>query len=250
MSTSSKLAAIAPIKSTSAPTGTSVINNGVTPAPGTIVSTGQQAQQGGRTINLVVPAGQTIRAMSAGTQFYFFIATAPINARPVGGDFVLYQQGTGLNAGVQFAYVELQNPNQVPVVVSIFIGYGSFIDNRLILVNQVQPQIAYPTCSAANSRTQININDLSGGSFYDINGNEWLAVQRTCIIVFNADSGVTLLLQQAGSAVANGPAVGIIQPLTNIRFDFGGNYTLSVGGGNINAIVSEIYSAIAANTVE
>jgi len=74
--------------------------------------------------------------------------------------------------------------------------------------------------------------------------NKWYAVNRVAILIFNPDAGVTLLLQKAGSVVANGPAIGIIYPTTSLRVDASGNYCLQLGGANINAVVSEIYNAV------
>jgi hypothetical protein len=65
-------------------------------------------------------------------------------------------------------------------------------------------------------------------------------------MISNTDTGVTLLLQESGSVVANGPAILAIPPETSIRYDTSGDYSLNNGGAVINAIVSEIYSVIAA----
>ena|ERR1700759_1397724 len=221
-----------------------VASSAVTPS---VQASGQIQNQGGRTVNMPIVAGGTVRINSAGTMAYLIVASAPVNMRPDGGDFVLYQQGTGINTNnVQFSVIEIQNPNDVPIVVSLWVGFAGFIDNRLITANVVTPNVAFPTYPAPNAGTVVNINDLSGGPFTDIDGNKWFAIYRIAILVFNNDTGVSLQLQKAGSVVSNGPAIGTIFPGTAIRFDVSGNYCLSVGGGNINATVSEIYSAVSA----
>ena len=212
-----------------------------------IVSGNQKANQSGRQVSIPIAAGASVNIVSAGNEFYVIIATAPVNIRPDGGDFVLYQQGTGnrLNKA-QFYQLELQNPNAVPIAVSVWVGFDSFIDNRLIISNALTPTVAKPT-QPAPTAASIAVNDVSGGVFTDINGNQWIAIQRVAILVFNTDSATTLYLQKAGATTASGPAIGVIYPLTPVRFDVAGNYSLSSGGGTIPAIVSELYIAVAYN---
>ena len=215
----------------------------------TVVSakTPQKNNQSGRQVNLPINAGQVVRINSAGNQFYLVVATAPVNIRPDGGDFSLYQQGTGSQSRLSdFKILEIQNPNSVPVVISCWVGFDAFIDNRLIIANTLTPSVVKPTQTAPTA-TFIDIPDISASVFSDINGNQWIAIQRTAILVFNTDSATTIYLQGAGATTAAGPSVGVIYALTPVRFDFSGNYSISVGGGTIPAIVSEIYTAVAYN---
>jgi len=193
----------------------------------------------------------SLQVPAFGTQFYFRVCTATLKAKTKTTAFSEYNQGEGQNFAPDNAFdlIELRNENTYPVVFELCISFAGFIDNKLILATGTDFRVAYPTYDTANSAASVAINDLSGSQFDDINGNSWYALWRECILVFNAAAGVTLLLQEAGSVVANGPAVGIIYPVTSIRFDFGGNYTLNTGGGNIDAIVSEIYHAIPATVV-
>lgn len=197
--------------------------------------------------NIIAP-GATVPFPVTGTQFYLMFATNSLNIRPSGGIFNPYVSGTGeqFDLANAFALVEVNNPTAAPVVFQLFIGWQQFIDNRLFLQNNQLPLVAFPTYPTANSATNVNINDLSGTQFTDINGIKWYAITRTALQVFNPDTGVTLLLQKAGSVVANGPAVGVIYPQTSLTLPISGNYCLNIGGGNINAIVSEIYQALAA----
>lgn len=196
---------------------------------------------------MAIPAGNTVQVQSTGTRAYFVVCSAPVNARPKGGDFVLYQQGTGIDTGtVIFQGVEIQNPNAVPVVISMFVGFAGFIDNRLIIADAITPNVAYPTYPVASAGTVVNIPDLSGGPFTDINGVGWYAISRNAILVFNADSGVTYNLQRANATAAGDPSIGVIYPLTPIQFQVSGNYRITKGGAPINVVVSEIYTAILA----
>lgn len=151
-----------------------------------------------------------------------------------------------LNDENAFAMIEVKNNNSFVIVFELFVGFQGFIDNKLILSQALYPQVAYPTYPTPNAAANVNINDISGTKFADINGVNYYALYRVAIVISNTDTGVTLLLQKAGSVVANGPAVMSIFPATSIRIDMSGNYCLNLGGANINAIVSEIYSALAA----
>lgn len=186
-----------------------------------------------------------------GTQFYFRIATGTLEAKTKTTIFSPYDQGEGQNFSSDnaFSLIELRNNNAFPVVFELCISFAGFIDNKLILAQGTDFRVAFPTYKTPNSAAVVNITDLSGTKITDINGNQWYAMWREAILVFNNDTGLTLLLQVADTTTANDEAVGIIYPVTSIRFDFGGNYRLNVGGGNINAIVSEIYHCIPASVV-
>jgi hypothetical protein len=200
------------------------------------------------TINNIVPANSTLQVPATGTQFYVIIQTAPVAIRPSGGVFNVYEQGTGLQLEEinAFQLLEIKNDNAFPVVFSLFVGFDQFIDNRLILSATGEMLVARPTYPTASAGIAVDINDISGAAFTDINGNGWYALNREAIYVFNPAPGVPLLLQAAGSAISNGPAVAVIYPTTSLRYAASGDYSISVGGGNINAIVSELYNAIPA----
>ena len=203
----------------------------------------------GNLTNVPIAAGQSTTISGYGTMAYIVIATSPVNVRTRGAkgtsSYSLLTQGTGIK-DTEFDAVDLQNPNVIPIIVQIWTGLAQFIDNRLIIANQQIPQVALPTCPTANSKTHISIKDVSGGSFTDINGVNWLALQRLAIIVCNVDSGATFLLQRAGAVTASGLAVAAIYPLTSLNYPASGDYSMDVGGAAINCIVSEIYSAILA----
>ncbi len=198
------------------------------------------------TVNNIVPANSTLQVPGAGTQFYVVVQTAPIAIRPNGGVFNTYEQGTGLQLDEvnSFSFLEVKNDNAFPVVFSLFIGFDQYIDNRLILTNTGTRLVARPTYPTASAGTSVNINDIAGSQFTDINNHDWYALSREAIYISNLDPGVTLLLQKSGSIVSNGLAVMGIYPVTSLRSAASGDYSLSVGGGAINAIVSELYNAI------
>lgn len=185
----------------------------------------------------------------SGTRFYVVNASNALTIQPQRGGRMGAQNtfsiGQGQTVDGGFDTLIISNPLPVPVVANVWVGFENFINDQLILVSSSYQQVAFPTNPTAGATTQININDLSGTTFLDINGKKWGAIQRVAILVFNNDGtgGTPLLLQAAATSSPTGPAVGIVQPQQPIRFDFGGNYRIFTGGGTINAVVSEIYQA-------
>lgn len=202
------------------------------------------------TFNQTVAPGQVLPIPCTGTQFYVLFTSAPISIRPSRGTFNAYNTGQGLRLDDETAFnqIELQNTTANTIVVSVFVGYQDFIDQTLIINNVTNPNVVFPTYPTPSIAATININDLSGTQFTDINAKKWYAISRVAILIFNTDSGSTYLVQKSGSAVSNGPAIGAVFPLTAIRLDVSGNYTMATGGGNINVVVSEIYNAIPATS--
>lgn len=221
-------------------TNNRINSQGVTPA----------STRGGSSLRYanIIKAGTALQIPAQGTQFYFRTATATISARPNGGVFSDYVQGEGLQLDLDntFNLVEVKNNNSFDVIFELFIGFQGFIDNKLIIANQLYPQVAFPTYPTASAAATVDINDKSGSQFTDINGGKWYALSRVAIVISNTSAGTTVLVQKAGSAVANGPAIAAVFPMTSIRLDVSGNYRLNVGGGNIDCIVSEIYQSIPA----
>ena len=209
---------------------------------------------GGQIFNIPIAAGQTFTQPGAGTRAYLVLATAPVNMRARGAAFgtatySLYSEGQGFQDtrrdAVLFDVVDIQNPNSVPVVVSLWIGSSTFIDNRLILANATIPNVVKPTYPVPGAAMAIQIPDISGAPFTDINGKNWLALYRIAILVFNTSNADVYFVQKSGATALNQGSIGAVQPLTPVRFDVQGDYTIHQNA-NINAIVSEIYAAIAA----
>ena len=189
-------------------------------------------------------ANQTYQVALPGTTFYLGYTSSPVNIRPRGGVFNSYSQGTGIKLEKGFTSLEIQNPNNIPVLVQLFVGFDEFIDNRLIVDTTAQPLVAIPRCSTASSLTYIDCSDLSAQAVTDINGGTWYAISREALYIFNPDTGITLLLQLSGANSSSGASVAVIYPLTTLRYPATGDYSLSLGGATINAIVSDVYYAL------
>jgi hypothetical protein len=195
-----------------------------------------------------IPAGKSLQIPADGTMFYFRTSTGTLSVRPNGGAYSDYNQGEGLSLDLDntFTLVDIKNNNAFAVVFEVVIGFQGFIDNKLILANTLYPSVAYPTYPTPNAATHVDITDLSGGAFTDINGGNWYALQREYMLISNVDSGVVLLVQKASSTTSSDLAISAVQPLQTHRLDLSGNYRLHLGGANINAIVSEVYNVIPA----
>jgi hypothetical protein len=206
--------------------------------------------KGSQIITNVVAANGTLPLRVSGSQFYMLASSAAVDIRPMAagsvGFFDTIVTGTGKNFNDinAFEQLEVKNNNNFAVVFSLFVGWDDYIDKRLIVASNTNPQVAYPTYPTPNAAAIVDITDLSGQAFTDINGGKWYAINRVAILIFNPDTGVTLLVQKATSIVGNGPAVGIVYPQTSLRLDFSGNYRLNLGGANINAVVTEIYNSV------
>lgn len=209
-------------------------------------------QQGG-ILAITIPAGGTRPSSIPGCFFYVIAASGPVEIRPSGGDFNTFQPGTGYQlpngpAGIPYSFqlLELFNPNtESPVSVAVFVGFGTFIDNRLILESGVVQPVMKVTYSGVPAVPgPILIEDISGQAFSDQNGIQWLAIQRICFYVDNLNTAGNLIVQNAAS---DGQNCGTVFPATVRTFPVSGDFTLDEGGGNVSACVTEIYNAVLPN---
>lgn len=237
------------------------INAVAPPGPGNSLSAAQGQvpptpnQQGG-ILATTIPPGSTVPQQIQGSFFYVIASSAGISVRPKGGSFNTYQPGTGYRLPKQanpagaalppidgsFSMIEIANPNAFPVSFALFIGFGEFIDNRLILEgNVVQPIMKVTYSPTPATPGPIPIIDVSGEAFADQNGETWLAVNRITFYVDNLSTSSNLLLQNSAS---DGTSCGIIFPATTRTFPVSGDFTLKTGAGDVQAGVIEIYNAI------
>jgi hypothetical protein len=210
-----------------------------------------------RQISIAIVAGVLVNGQiqpgefsitQSGSRFYVLGASAPIEIQPQRGGSLgasnTFGVGQGMPVADTFDGLVIRNKTLFPVVALIWVGFDDFINDQLILQSSSYAQVAYPTYPIANAASVVDVKDLSGQSFADINGKLWGALSRVCILVFNVDAGLTINLQKANATTSTGAAVGTCFPLTPTRFDFAGDYRFQLGGANINLIVSEIYNAI------
>jgi len=206
----------------------------------------------GQAFALTIPPGETETLNESGANCYIVVATGVILMRPrlsTGGvgAYTQYQQGTGFE-NTEFDAVDVKNPNATAVVVQIWIGDMTFTDKRLLPATQTTFLVVNPLYSDPSHSpvTSLPILDISGGSFFDINGKKWLAIIRDRILLSNVDSGQIQLLQAVTNAAYNTGAAFAIQPETEIGLAVAGDFRLVPPSGNLNCIVAEVYQAIAA----
>lgn len=209
--------------------------------PGVVpgISDGRSSQ----TITTIIPAGGSTIISQAGQEFYLVLATGPVLIKPNNGSFNQYVQGTGeiANARNLFNNLQVKNPNTVSsVIISIFVGFGDYIDNRAILFNPLVVNAVYGTYPVTNSLVDILIPDLSQTSITDVNGVSRLALSRETIQVFNLDSGVVINIKN----MALTKTVAVVQPLFSATLPMSGDFKIHSPSAMLNCIVSEIYSTV------
>lgn len=213
---------------------TTALRPGVVP----ISSAGRASQ----IVTTIIPAGKSIPILVAGSEFYLTLATAPVLIRPNTGAESQYTQGTG-SREEQNPFSQLQVTNQTAsnIVISIFVGFGNYIDNRVILYDPLVKQAVVAVAPIPNVTATIHIPDLSGQAITDINGVSYLALGRVGIYISNLDLASSYSLTDALGVV--GAAI-VVQPQTNIVFPVSGDYRMHLPSSNLNAVVSDVYNAV------
>lgn len=207
--------------------------------PGVVLAGGK-----GRTsqiVTTIVEAGKVLQVFQAGQQFYLVLATGEVKIKPNNGAENSYTQGKGLvvDAENQFRQLQVTNPNSFNVVIQLFVGFGDYIDNTVILYNPQFTNAVYGTMSTIASTNNLAIPDKSGTAFDDINGVSWIAIARVSLYVTNYDLAKTYDLKNNASTKT---ILGIL-PATNVTLPFGGDLRIS-DAAVLQLIVSETYLSI------
>jgi hypothetical protein len=215
--------------------------NGATATPGYVAPVGPNRSS--QVITTIIPANGSIPVFQAGKEFYLSLATAAVDIIPNKGPTSRYTQGTGLivDDSNLFNQLQVSNPNSFSVVISLFVGFGGYVDNRTTLFNPLISNVIVPTYPTAASLGTVPILDKTGTAIVDINGNNFLALARNGIYVSNIDLASVYNICDHATGLLVALAV---QPQTEIVFPASGDLQISVPAGTVNAIVSEIYSAV------
>lgn len=197
-------------------------------------------------ITTILPAGATLPIFQAGDEFYIVVATAALKIKPNNGSENEYVQGTGLKVNDQniFANLQVRNDNPFNTVVQIFVGFGGYIDNRLITSDPNNYQAPYATYPIPNSAGTIDIPDLSGQAFIGVDGKTYLALSRRALYVSNLTLADTYNLQGIDGLPGSPLYLLGVFPQTSIVYEASGHLQIKVPSGNINALVSEVYNSI------
>jgi hypothetical protein len=192
-----------------------------------------------------------IPVQCSGDRFYLRVASAQVSIKGVraanAGTDNPFTGGQGQTVQNGFEQLLVSNFNTFPVTGLLWVGFEDFINDQLVLDQSTLQNVTYPTQPVATGFAgNLAIPDLSGQSFLDVNGKKWFAVGRSAIIISNFSTGTSVNLQAKGATGATGPAVLLCPPGLPIEHSSGGDFSMSVGGGVIPVIVSEIYQAFAA----
>lgn len=205
----------------------------------------------------IVGPGQTLPVAVTGTFFYFPVATLPLFARPSGGVFCQYVAGTGLeDQSPGFSQVEVNNPNNVPLVFQIVAGSQGFIDRRLIQNQDVANVVnAYSNSDwkEVGPFSQLEVPDLTGQEFTDVAGKAWIAVSR---ISFSAQNQADVVVPVSIGAFFFSGGILLLQlPAAPTLADAGPPFVLNASGAVflqyarqadiVYVAVFEIYQAVA-----
>jgi hypothetical protein len=209
---------------------------------------------GGGAFPQPIAAGATVVIQATGLHAYFIICSAPngVMMRLRGadwvGEFVPAYQGTGYDAPLSddpFTSVDIKNTSSLPITVVLWAGWANFRDQRLILANSSIPNIINPLYSGMTPAASVQVPDLSGTIFSDVNGTKWIAIARIGILLSNNDPSNEWMVQKFASVGFNdGSTVFIIQPETEIQLPVSGNYSVFPAAGNVTGTISEIYQAV------
>jgi hypothetical protein len=154
----------------------------------------------------IVGPGQTLPLALTGTMFYLTVATAPLFVRPTGvSPWSQFQPGTGTETPTQFTQLEIYNSTANPITFQVVSGFAPFIDHRLVANLATSSVVALGNAWAKDTpffggNWNSYIPDLSGQSFLDPYGVEWLALQRQFFVVQVGE------IYGAGELVTMGPA--------------------------------------------
>jgi hypothetical protein len=230
------------------PVGTAQGNNRVNNS--TVLPTGQVAQQQVQWVGSI-GAGTTIPISLQGTEFYVIASNGTVYIRPnPGGTFNEYFQGTGqsMAPGSAFTMLEVQNQNTFPVAILIVVGFGSFIDKRLIIDQNTNPNICVATYSVPQTSPILRIPDLSGQLITSVQGTKYYALNRVQLTVSNVDTTTPIYIQgyTSDSALTNNVGgVLNVPPQQDIVLAASGAFGLTLNKStNVNCLVSEIYQGI------
>ena len=195
---------------------------------------------------LSIPAGtpsnpSTIPIIQTASKFFVITASATINIRTSNGLFNPFTSYQGLKLANNFSQLEIQNTNNFPVAVQIFVGTSDFESYLIALQQSNLPTRVYNTSPTPNSSALIAIPDKSGQAIMDAQGVSRIAVQRVAILIGNVDGSTTVYLQPGLTGSTNASGVPIF-PQQLINISAAGNFFITINNStNLNVSVTELY---------
>jgi hypothetical protein len=194
-------------------------------------------------INTIILANSTLPLFQAGEAFYIIACNSSVEIRPANGTFNSYYTGTGVRVDSQNAFdqLEVRNSHDFPVTISLWVGFGNYIDNRSILISNLFYRVGFPLNPVASANVSLDMLDKSGTAIVDINGKTWLALNRIQVLMTNFDMINSIPFLDMAGAVG---AIFSCLPNTSAVFELDGDYLITLGGTPLNCIIAEIYNCI------
>jgi len=135
-----------------------------------------------------IAAGAMVSMPVYGDAFYLIGCTAPVEIRTDQTSEKPYRKGTGerFPAALRFGRLEIRNPNSNPVLVTLWAGFGEYIDNRFEVVDGY-------TVARGWTGTQIN----AGATVTFTGAGTGNQIQRKAFVITNLDPNNNLLIRDA-----------------------------------------------------
>ena len=166
-----------------------------------------------------------------------------MSIRPSNGTFNSYYVGTGARTDPlnSFSMLEIANNNAFSITLSLWVGFGEYVDNRNVQITDLFYPVVFPTYPKASALTNLLVPDLSGSAITDINGTVWLALNRLTLQITNFD---TVNSMPIGDTANTAGAILACLPNTSLILAISGNYRITLGSTALNCLVSETYNCI------
>lgn len=195
------------------------------------------------TATLVLAAGAVQRIPGQGTAFYITDSDnlGFLEIQTDTTSFEKYQIGTGKKFEDTFDSITVKNPTVDVVTVTIWVGFGDYVDRRTnILLNRLASilPIIEPNTEALEAATTPTANQLDAGDTLALPGTPGAGqLRRKAILVTNLDANLNLEILDG-----NGDKILTVFPRTNITLPISEACSVhNANGSNIACNIAEIW---------
>jgi hypothetical protein len=193
----------------------------------------------------IIPAGEHQTLPGSGDRFFLVVASGALKLKPDTQAENLFWPSQGLRFDREkkpFEQIEVFNPNSFAVYYELFVGFDEFDDRRFTgLALQFKRVLVsiYDYVASGAPAIPIDVPDQSGSVITDDNGDEFYAVNRDLLFVFNGHATEGLYIQMNG-----GPKLVPIFGLQGSQYQLTGDLEVSANGGGGLPMVSELYNCL------
>lgn len=181
--------------------------------------------------------GQIDSVNAEGTNFWIVFAPVPVQIMYPGGEFGIYEQGSGLDNlpnGETFKRLTVRNPSLGAIAVVIYVGGPLYRDSRLSIMEMRTRLAAWSDTQllAAETATFNGVTPADGGNA------GYIDLKRQSILVTNLDQLLNLEILDAA-----GTACGVIFPSKQIILPVSEGITIkNANGSAVSCFIAEIWS--------